>query len=346
MREDDRPQLPHSYYVYYTQVRKKSKKKLKICLPWPSDPRPTRRCSSSRAPSTTSSGDASAPLTGTERENDYTKYEFPHVWPPDSSRLEVTTASPSQLKPKPEVKDLLFGKTFTDHMFRVTWKAKEGWTTPRITPLENFSMHPGAKVLHYAQELFEGMKAYRGVDDRIRLFRPMHNMARMNMTAKRACLPTFDSFEFMECIRRLVQVDQEWIPHCTSSSLYIRPTLIGTEAALGVSPAAEAELFVVLCPVGPYYATGFKPVKLLADPSYIRAFPGGCGFAKMGSNYAPTLYIGAIAEKYGCQQVLWLYGDDHEVTEVGAMNVFALLKDKSGKKSLVTPPLDKVLLNF
>ena len=145
-------------------------------------------------------------------------------------------------------------------------------------------------MLHYAQELFEGMKAYRGVDGKIRLFRPMHNMARMNLTASRACLPAFDGHELVECIRKLVVVDQEWVPHDTSSSLYIRPTMIGTEPTLGVAPAGEARLFVLLCPVGPYYSTGFKPVNLLADPQYVRAWPGGCGYTKMGSNYAPTLW--------------------------------------------------------
>ena len=194
----------------------------------------------------------------------------------------------------------------SDHMLTIDWTAEGGWQAPKIEPFANFSVHPGAKVLictssplvyrlfpqvlHYAQELFEGMKAYRGVDGKIRLFRPMHNMARMNLTASRACLPAFDGQELVECIRRLVVVDQEWVPHDTSSSLYIRPTMIGTEPTLGVAPAGEARLFVLLCPVGPYYSTGFKPVNLLADPQYVRAWPGGCGFTKMGSNYAPTLW--------------------------------------------------------
>jgi branched-chain amino acid aminotransferase len=120
----------------------------------------------------------------------------------DSSRLEVTTAGPSQLKAKPAVKDLVFGKLFTDHLLRATWTASDGWGAPRITPFENFSIHPASKALHYAQQLFEGMKAYRGVDDKVRMFRPMHNMARMNVTAQRACLPTFDGKEFVECIRK------------------------------------------------------------------------------------------------------------------------------------------------
>lgn len=243
------------------------------------------------------------------------------------------------MKPKPPVEELAFGKMFTDHMLTIDWNHKEGWKNPEIKPFENFSIHPAAKVLHYAQELFEGMKAYRGVDGRIRMFRPMHNMARMNLTASRACLPTFDGHELLECIRQLVVMDQDWVPHCMSSSLYIRPTMIGVEPTLGVAPAGEAKLYALLCPVGPYYSTGFKPVNLLADPTYVRAWPGGCGYTKMGSNYAPTLWTQKIAEQHGCHQCLWLFGPDHEITEVGAMNLFILLQDKNGNKELVTPPL-------
>ncbi len=177
-------------------------------------------------------------------------------------------------------------------------------------------------MLHYGQELFEGMKAYRGADDRVRLFRPMHNMARMNVTARRACLPTFEGRELLECIRRLVAMDQEWVPHSESAALYIRPAMIGVEPTLRVANSNEVLLFVLTGPVGPYYATGkitpviknkkqtflclgiysyfcyiFK-VTLLADPKFVRAFPGGCGFAKMGSNYAPTLWVQVNDSKF------------------------------------------------
>jgi len=164
-------------------------------------------------------------------------------------------------------------------------------------------------------------------------------MARMNLTASRACLPAFDGHEFLECIRKLVVIDSDWVPHDTSSSLYIRPTMIGMEPTLGVAPADEARLFVLLCPVGPYYSTGFKPVNLLCDPNYVRAWPGGCGYTKMGSNYAPTLWTQKIAEQHGCHQCLWLFGEDHEITEVGAMNLFILLRGADGVHELVTPPL-------
>jgi len=264
--------------------------------------------------------------------------------PMDSSRLEIERAKIPELKEKPPVSDLVFGKFFTDHMLSMDWDSTVGWHAPKIEPFKDFSMHPGAKVLHYAQELFEGMKAYRGVDGKIRMFRPMHNMARMNLSASRSCLPNFDGLEVLNCIRELVRIDSEWVPHDSSSSLYIRPTMIGTEPTLGVSPANEAKLFVILCPVGPYYSTGFKPVNLLCDPSYVRAFPGGCGFTKMGSNYAPTLWTQKVAEKEGCHQCLWLYGADHEITEVGAMNIFVLLKDKAGGLELVTPPISSQVI--
>merc|ERR1712215_53714 len=262
----------------------------------------------------------------------------------DSSRLVVEQASLADMKPKPPVNQLAFGKVFTDHMLTIDWTKDGGWEAPRIQPFSDFSIHPGAKVLHYAQELFEGMKAYRGVDGKIRLFRPMHNMARMNLTASRACLPLFDGHELVECIRRLVVVDQEWVPHDTSSSLYIRPTMIGLEPTLGVAPANSARLFVLMCPVGPYYATGFKPVNLLADPQYVRAWPGGSGYTKMGSNYAPTLWTQKVAEQHGCHQCLWLFGEDHEITEVGAMNLFILLAKKDGSKELVTPPISSGII--
>lgn len=257
----------------------------------------------------------------------------------DSNRLQIERAGLAQLKPKPPVSELAFGKIFTDHMLSIEWDAVNGWHAPKIEPFKNFSIHPGSKVLHYAQELFEGMKAYRGVDGKIRMFRPMHNMARMNLTATRSCLPNFEGLELLNCIRELVVLDSEWVPHDSSSSLYIRPTMIGTEPTLGVSPADEAKLFVILCPVGPYYSTGFKPINLMCDPSYVRAWPGGCGFTKMGSNYAPTLFTQKIAESRGCHQCLWLFGEDQEITEVGAMNLFIFLKNEAGEHELVTSPI-------
>ena len=192
---------------------------------------------------------------------------------------------------KPHEDDNLpFGHIFTDHMLTVSWRSDRGWGQPKIQPFQNLSLSPGCKVFHYAQELYEGMKAYRGVDDKIRLFRPNLNMRRMNMTADRSCLPTFDSHHLLECIRRLVVVDRDWVPRAPNSSLYIRPTMIGTEPTLGLGPANQATLFVILSPVASYFGAS-KAVTLLCDPRYVRATPGGCGYTKMGSNYAPTLWV-------------------------------------------------------
>lgn len=257
-----------------------------------------------------------------------------------ASDVQIIQCDKSKLQPKPDPDKLVFGQTFSDHMLEIEWTAQNGWAKPIISPLHNFSMHPAAKVLHYAVELFEGMKAYRGNDSQIRLFRPDLNMKRMLSTAARSCLPTFDGAELTELLRKLVSIDKEWVPYSTTSTLYIRPTFIGTEPSLGVSMSQRALLYVITGPVGPYYPTGFKPVTLLADPKYVRAWEGGCGAFKMGSNYAPTIYIQIEAmRRHGCQQVLWLYGPDHHITEVGTMNFFMYWKNEKGEMELVTPPL-------
>ncbi|CAG0900406.1 unnamed protein product [Darwinula stevensoni] len=273
-----------------------------------------------------------------------------------ASDLQIQLAEPEQLHPKPDPEKLTFGKHFTDHMLSVEWSGKMGWGKPYITPLQNISLHPGAKVFHYAIELFEGMKAHRGIDERIRLFRPDQNMMRMISTSHRSALPGFSGYEFLKCLKKLIWIDQEWVPHSQGSSLYIRPTFIGTDVsfflgclkslppALGVARSERALLYVVLCPVGPYFATGMKPVSLLADPMYVRAWPGGCGDKKVGSNYGPTIYIQKVAEKMGVQQILWLFGNDHQLTEVGTMNIFVYLINDKGEKELVTPPLDGLIL--
>lgn len=248
-------------------------------------------------------------------------------------------------RPKPDPKSLVFGKQFSDHMLTVSWSAEKGWGNPNIKPFQNLSLHPAASALHYSIELFEGMKAFRGVDGRICLFRPMLNMERMHRSAQRACLPAFDKAELLECIRKLVEVDQDWVPHSTQASLYIRPTFIGTEPSLGVSKSNHALLYVIVGPVGPYFATGaFNPISLLADPRFVRAWRGGVGDCKMGGNYGPTIFVQNEATKLGCQQVLWLYGEEQEITEVGTMNLFIYWENKEGVRELVTPPLDGVIL--
>ncbi|XP_028557512.2 branched-chain-amino-acid aminotransferase, mitochondrial [Podarcis muralis] len=248
-------------------------------------------------------------------------------------------------KSKPDPKDLVFGKYFTDHMLMIEWSQEKGWGKPHIKPFQNLSLHPASSALHYSVELFEGMKAFRGPDKRIQLFRPMMNMNRMLRSALRASLPPFDKSELLECIRRLIHLDQDWVPHAEATSLYIRPTFIGTEPSLGVAKSRHALLYVILGPVGAYFTTGtFSPVSLLADPRFVRAWMGGVGDCKVGGNYGPTIYVQMEAAKEGCQQVLWLYGDDHQITEVGTMNIFVLWKDQQGDLELVTPPLNGIIL--
>lgn len=261
--------------------------------------------------------------------------------------LSVRLAGPQQLQPKPDVSALAFGKYFTDHMLKIFYhEALGGWQVPEVTPLENLVLHPASKVLHYAIELFEGLKAYRGVDGKIRLFRPDLNMDRMNSSAMRTGLPTFLGDELIKCFCRLISIDQEWVPHSTASSLYIRPTLIGIDPTLGVASSESALLYVILSPVGSYFKkAGDKVgVSLLADPQYTRAWPGGCGSYKVGSNYGPTIHVQREAVRRGLQQVLWLYGEDNEVTEAGTMNVFMFYINDDGEKELVTPPLSSGLI--
>uniref|UniRef100_A0A1B6KV56 Branched-chain-amino-acid aminotransferase n=1 Tax=Graphocephala atropunctata TaxID=36148 RepID=A0A1B6KV56_9HEMI len=263
-----------------------------------------------------------------------------------SADISVRLASPDRLQPKPDVSSLQFGKHFTDHMLKIEYHMSAGgWQQPCITPLEYLSLHPAAKVLHYAIELFEGMKAYRGVDGRIRIFRPDLNMERMNLSAARSGLPQFDSEQMIRCICRLISIDQEWVPHSESASLYIRPTLIGTEPTLGVASPESALLYTILCPVGSYFSgIGFKPVSLLADPRFVRAWPGGCGDRKVGSNYGPTIQIQKLAESQGFNQVLWLYGEDNQITEAGTMNCFIVHLNENGKQVVVTPNLNGLIL--
>lgn len=265
------------------------------------------------------------------------------------SELEIVPCPPNELRQKPSVDKLVFGHAFTDHMFRVDWDHENGWTTPLISKVHNLDLHPGAKVLHYALEAFEGAKAFRGHDNKIRFFRLEQNIRRLLHSARRLSLPDFDEVEFIKCIHKLVQLDQDWIPKSKNqqqlTSLYVRPTILGVEPSLGVASSKKAILYVLLSPVGPYFKTGFKPVSLYADPDFIRAWPGGAGNTKLGSNYAPTIMVQKQAEKLGLQQVLWLYGEDRKLTEVGTMNIFVSYRNaETGKLHLVTPPLTDGLI--
>lgn len=238
-----------------------------------------------------------------------------------------------------------FGTIFTEHMLQMEYdKSCGGWQNPKITPFENINLHPAAKVLHYATTLFEGMKAYRGVDGKIRLFRPQLNLQRLNQSAIRACLPRVDTHLLLNYLEKLINIDEQYIPLAENASLYIRPTLIGVDPTLGVSSISKALFYVILSPCGPYFETGSKPVRLYADGSYVRAWPGGCGNVKMGANYAPSVYVQELAAKKGCQQVLWLFGENEQLAEVGTMTIFAFYINDKGERELLTPPLDGTIL--
>ncbi|KAN0000959.1 hypothetical protein ACTFIZ_001388 [Dictyostelium cf. discoideum] len=232
---------------------------------------------------------------------------------------------------------LVFGKQFSDHMIEVQWTKEEGWGAPKISGYHNLSIPPSASVLHYALECFEGMKAYKDSNGKIRLFRPDQNMNRFLNSAKRICLPEFNKEAVVDLIKKLCILDKDWIPEGKGYSLYLRPTLIATQNSLGVGASNSALMFVIASPVGPYYPEGFKPVKLIADDQYVRAWAGGSGAFKLGSNYAPTIFPQLEAAKKGYSQVLWLLND--YVTEVGTMNMFVFWKNSQGEKELITPPL-------
>lgn len=263
--------------------------------------------------------------------------------------LTITRSKRLQVKPRLDAATLRFGAAYTDHMLQTSWKEGLGWTAPSIDPLGPISLHPCAQVLHYAVESFEGMKAYKGKDGRLRLFRPEMNMDRLARSAARLTLPQFDKAEFLECIKELVRVERDWVPDEEGFSVYIRPTLIGTHPFLGVCPTREAMLYVILSPVGPYFPSGLKPIKLYVETENVRAFPGGVGDKKIGGNYAPTILSQQRGSHLGCAQVLFVLQDGNPkggvIGESGSMNVFFLIRQEDSQElELVTPPLDGLVL--
>ncbi|KII93455.1 hypothetical protein PLICRDRAFT_49502 [Plicaturopsis crispa FD-325 SS-3] len=279
------------------------------------------------------SGDAVRdPMTG----------EFTSLPDIEPGRLEVTrTKTPRQPPPS---SSLVFGHTFTDHMLTIPWNSSKGWGVPQIGPYAPLTLDPASTVLHYAQCLFEGLKAYRDANGKVTLFRPDMNMKRMNRSAQRIALPTFNGDALVELIKELVRIDKDWIPRDPGHSLYVRPAMIGTQTTIGISPPNDALLFVIASPVGPYYPKGFKPVALYGTTEYTRAAPGGTGAYKLGANYAPAVVAQKDAAKLGYVQNLWLHGPEHYLTEVGTMNMFIAFKRDDGALELVTPPLDGMIL--
>ena len=225
-------------------------------------------------------------------------------------------------KVKPDFTKLGFGKYFTDHMLIMDYKDGK-WCEPEIVPYQSFNLDPSTCVLHYGQGIFEGLKAYKNADGKITMFRPYDNFKRMNRSAERLCMPTIDVEKMVEWLKELIMVDEEWIPTAPGTALYIRPTMVATDAMLGVHPGHTYRFFIILSPVGSYYPNGLQPTKILVEKDYVRAPLGGTGEAKCMGNYAASLLAGDIANKKGYEQVLWLDSNEHKyVEEVGAMNMF------------------------
>ncbi len=259
----------------------------------------------------------------------------------EGMQITVAQAPENRRRQKPKVGEKLgFGNLFSDHMFLMEYASGKGWGNARIVPYGPLSLAPSAMVLHYGQEIFEGMKAYYARDGAVCLFRPDRNAERLNRSAARMCLPEIPVEDQLAALRALVRLDREWIPRDEGASLYIRPTMIATEAGLGVRPAAECLFFVITGPVGAYYARGFDPVRILVEETYVRAARGGTGEAKTGGNYAASLLAARNAKAQGFDQVLWLdAGHRRFVEEVGTMNIFFVFRGE-----LVTPPLSGSIL--
>ena len=244
------------------------------------------------------------------------------------------------LKPKPDPDTLVFGKTFTDHMFIMDYTAGQGWHNGRIVPYGPLALEPSAMVLHYAQEVFEGLKAYRGPDGGVQLFRPMENVRRINSSCERMCIPPLPEEDALAAIEQLVRLEAGWVPSKPGTSLYIRPFIIATTPSLGVHAAHDYLFCIITCPVGAYYAEGINPVKIYVENEDVRAVKGGTGYTKCGGNYAASIKAGEMAEQQGFAQVLWLDGVEKKyVEEVGSMNMFFIIDGV-----IVTPALNGSIL--
>lgn len=246
------------------------------------------------------------------------------------------TSSPRTLPDGP----LGFGLLFTDHAFRMDYGLEAGWHSPRIEPLGPPGLSPAASALHYAQAIFEGLKAFHGEDGKIRLFRPDRHAERFFQSAEKLCIPPLPPELFLEAVEHLVAEEASWVPSATGTALYIRPFAFASEPFLGVRPAHEYIFSIICSPVGAYYARGFEPVRIWVERTEVRAAPGGLGDAKTPANYAASLHAATMAKKRGYDQVLWTNAVSHRfIEEVGTMNVFVHLGDE-----VVTPSLDGTIL--
>lgn len=243
-------------------------------------------------------------------------------------------------KPLPQDENLGFGKIYTDHMFIMDYEKDKGWYDPRIVPYQPISLDPAAMVFHYGQTVFEGLKAYRSETGEVLLFRPEKNMERMNQSNRRLSIPTFDEELVLEGLKKLVDLDRDWVPAWEGTSLYIRPFIIATEATVNLHPSNKYKLIIICSPVGAIYPEGFKPVSIYVEDEYVRAVPGGTGAAKTGGNYAASFKAQEGASEKGYTQVLWLDGIERKyIEEVGSMNVFFKINGE-----VITPQLNGSIL--
>lgn len=237
--------------------------------------------------------------------------------------LPISVLKNNAPKQKPNENELGFGGYFTDHMFIMDYEEGKGWHNARIEPYHDLVLSPASLVFHYAQECFEGMKAYRSKKGEILLFRPEKNAQRMLATHNRLCIPPIDVNDFVDGVKKLVEIDADWVPSAADTSLYIRPFTIATEPRLGVKPSDTYQFIIIASPSGAYYPEGMNPVKIYVETEYSRAAPGGTGAVKCGGNYAASLAGQQKAHDLGCSQVLWLDGVERKyVEEVGSMNCF------------------------
>ena len=238
-------------------------------------------------------------------------------------RIELTKSP----KAKPTDESALgFGKIFTDHMFIMDYTTGKGWHDARIVPYGNIEFSPAAMCLHYGQEVFEGLKAYRTADDEIQLFRPEENFKRLNLSNERLVIPAIDEEFALYALKELLKIEKDWVPHSEGASLYIRPFIVACDPFLGVRPGDEYKFIIILSPSGAYYSTGLNPVSIYVEEKYVRAVKGGMGYAKTGGNYAASLIGQDEAHKQNYSQVLWLDGVEKKyVEEVGAMNMFFII---------------------
>ncbi len=254
--------------------------------------------------------------------------------------MNVSITRAGKLKPKPDETQLGFGKIFSDHMFNMDYGPEKGWHDARIEPYGPLALDPATMFLHYAQGVFEGLKAFRTASGAVQMFRPADNIRRLNRSSRRLCIPEVDEAFFLDALKALVRLEKDWVPREPGTSLYIRPTVIATDPYLGVRASHTYRCFIILSPVGAYYAAGFNPVKIWVSREHVRSVRGGVGEAKTPGNYAASLFAGDLATRSGYAQVLWLDGVTQQyVEEVGSMNIFFVIGDE-----IVTPELTGSIL--